>query len=345
MQMKFEGNVGGAWRWLDKDLLGWVPLKAVDEESSDILHSFKEWAETRFGTVDLAFKNIGGGNAAGAFSYHEMRIACAKYKWVGNARVLFDCLTQNGETVSFKDAKFLTTWAGLDAENIQSVKTCVHTLWKEMLELSPAARPTAPRKYPFAVCEGTLPVGEGPSRSIAWGGRNLGSPLEKTRPLKISVAELLDSLEDEDNIYESTLHGDTHASISSLPESMYSLPDTHCSPRAAFLGVPYARPVVNPLVTTGQKAHRRHATSKLSKSCSQSPMREESSHALYKSGSQPVSGKHASLPKQKSLHSRMGNLFKSTGRSSGPSRKKDLIGSLSGSSPLLESMPFVLEET
>merc|ERR1712166_811723 len=39
-RLKFAGNMGGAWRWLDKELVGWISLAAVDMEASDILHSF-----------------------------------------------------------------------------------------------------------------------------------------------------------------------------------------------------------------------------------------------------------------------------------------------------------------
>lgn len=310
-KVEFTGCMGGAWRFLDKDLLGWVRLGAVDEESSEILHSFKEWAETRFGTVELAFKAIGGGNANGAFTYHEMRIACSKFKWIGDARLLFDCLTKNGETVSFKDASFLGAWYGLDQENNHLFKATNETLWAEMLDTCPAVL----KKSSLAVSEGVT-VERAPQNQRqpgdAWGE----GPMAAQRPQlsKVSLVELLESLEEEE-LADSTRHG---KSISSLPDTMYTVPECHCCPRAAFLGAPYSRPVVAPIKPVRQ-ARKPPATNK-----------------LVKSSSQP-----SFSAKPKSSYTRMGNFSKNGNRASGPSRKRDIIGS----SALNQELQWTLEDS
>lgn len=115
--LKFKGNIGGAWRSLDIDLSGTISLKEFDAESSDILKSFKEWADQHFGSVELAIKSLDIDNS-GSVSFAELRRACEKLKWSGDVRLLFDCLDvdrkkdrpSNTRSLSFEEVSFLDSW-------------------------------------------------------------------------------------------------------------------------------------------------------------------------------------------------------------------------------------------
>lgn len=131
-RLKFQGDMGAAWRWLDTDLCGWISLTEVDEESSNMLMSFKEWAEHLFGTIQLFFKGISE-DGRDSITYSELRSACLKFKWSGNARVIFECLSENGDTVSYKNCAFLSSWTPKDEENMLANKKYADTLWAEIL--------------------------------------------------------------------------------------------------------------------------------------------------------------------------------------------------------------------
>lgn len=115
--LKFKGNIGGAWRSLDVDLSGTISLKEFDAESSDILQSFKEWADQHFGSVELAIKSLDIDNS-GSVSFAELRRACEKLKWSGDVRLLFDCLDvdrkkdrpSNTRSLSLEEVSFLDSW-------------------------------------------------------------------------------------------------------------------------------------------------------------------------------------------------------------------------------------------
>lgn len=142
-RLKFDGDAGAAWRWLDKDLSGWLSLASIDPESSTILESFKEWAETRFASVKSAFETMAGGSTNTQITCHDLRIVTHKYKWPGDARILFECLTGNQVHVCYKDAAFLRAWKMADNENADLLRRTMETLWKEIMELKPAVRKQA----------------------------------------------------------------------------------------------------------------------------------------------------------------------------------------------------------
>jgi len=119
-RLKFPGNIGGAWRALDDKLSGWISLAEVDANSAQLLNSFKEWAETNFGSVQRAFKALDT-DGGGTLTYSELRRACQKLKWQGEVRLLFDCLDTDGKrtgqgtdqgkrSISYKEIAFLDTW-------------------------------------------------------------------------------------------------------------------------------------------------------------------------------------------------------------------------------------------
>jgi len=116
-KVKFKGNVGGAWRSLNERLASSISMREYDVSSAELLSSFKEWAETNFGSVKLAFKAIDV-NATGKVSYPELKRSCQNLKWQGEVRLLFDCLDLDGKLdagkrfISMKEVAFLDEWEG-----------------------------------------------------------------------------------------------------------------------------------------------------------------------------------------------------------------------------------------
>mmetsp|Transcript_81895 Transcript_81895/g.213230 ORF Transcript_81895/g.213230 Transcript_81895/m.213230 type:complete len:850 (+) Transcript_81895:61-2610(+) len=93
-RLKFDGNVGACWRWLDVDMSGMISMKEYDVESFEILSSFKEWAEANFGSIGHCFKHLDEDHS-GSVSFKELKHACRKLHWKGDVRLLFDCLDVN----------------------------------------------------------------------------------------------------------------------------------------------------------------------------------------------------------------------------------------------------------
>jgi Ca2+-binding EF-hand superfamily protein len=116
-RIRFKGNVGGAWRALNERLASPISMKEYDAPSAELLNSFKDWAETNFGSVKLAFKAIDLNNT-GKISYQELKRACQNLKWQGEVRLLFDCLDLDGKLeggkrfISMKEVQFLDEWEG-----------------------------------------------------------------------------------------------------------------------------------------------------------------------------------------------------------------------------------------
>lgn len=116
-RIRFKGNIGGAWRALNERLASSISMKEYDAASADLLNSFKDWAETNFGSVRLAFKAIDVNNT-GKLSYQELKRACQNLKWQGEVRLLFDCLDLDGKLeggrrfISMKEVQFLDEWEG-----------------------------------------------------------------------------------------------------------------------------------------------------------------------------------------------------------------------------------------
>eukprot|EP00746_Dinoflagellata_sp_MGD_P163452 gnl/MRDRNA2_/MRDRNA2_91494_c0_seq1.p1 gnl/MRDRNA2_/MRDRNA2_91494_c0~~gnl/MRDRNA2_/MRDRNA2_91494_c0_seq1.p1 ORF type:complete len:781 (-),score=132.85 gnl/MRDRNA2_/MRDRNA2_91494_c0_seq1:157-2499(-) len=117
-KLNFKGNIGGAWRWLDTDLSGWISLQEVDPPSFELLQSFKNWADANFGSVRLAFQALDA-DGGGTLSFSELRRACRKWRWEGEVRLLFDCLDIDSDgpgrrQISVHEISFLDNWEALD---------------------------------------------------------------------------------------------------------------------------------------------------------------------------------------------------------------------------------------
>eukprot|EP00913_Durusdinium_trenchii_P033433 g31301.t1 len=90
-KVRYTGDIVGAWRALDADMSGYISMREYDPESEELLTSFKEWADSNFGSVRHCFKALDS-DRSGSVTFAELKRACHKMKWVGNVRTLFDCL-------------------------------------------------------------------------------------------------------------------------------------------------------------------------------------------------------------------------------------------------------------
>eukprot|EP00929_Paragymnodinium_shiwhaense_P011619 TRINITY_DN1175_c0_g2_i1.p1 TRINITY_DN1175_c0_g2~~TRINITY_DN1175_c0_g2_i1.p1 ORF type:complete len:855 (-),score=212.00 TRINITY_DN1175_c0_g2_i1:231-2795(-) len=115
-EVGFEGDAGGAWRHLDSQLKGGISMREYDEDSSEMLQSFKLWADEVFGSVALAFQTLDE-DSKGFVTLTEFRKGCRNFNWSGNPKLLFSCLKLNdaeGSAASkglvAKDVVFLDTW-------------------------------------------------------------------------------------------------------------------------------------------------------------------------------------------------------------------------------------------
>lgn len=90
-KVRYEGCVGAAWRALDTDLSGVITMREYDPPSAELLESFKEWADSNFGSVKLCYQSLDDDHS-GSVTFPEFKRACHKLKWGGDVKMLFDCL-------------------------------------------------------------------------------------------------------------------------------------------------------------------------------------------------------------------------------------------------------------
>mmetsp|Transcript_27110 Transcript_27110/g.47907 ORF Transcript_27110/g.47907 Transcript_27110/m.47907 type:complete len:238 (-) Transcript_27110:95-808(-) len=96
-------------------------MREYDPDSEELLTSFKEWADSNFGSVRHCFKALDS-DRSGSVTYPELKRACHKMKWLGNVRMLFDCLDLDSgdrrnrdvatgkRAISLEEISFLDTW-------------------------------------------------------------------------------------------------------------------------------------------------------------------------------------------------------------------------------------------
>ncbi|CAK9098418.1 unnamed protein product [Durusdinium trenchii] len=123
-KVRYTGDIVGAWRALDADMSGYISMREYDPESEELLTSFKEWADSNFGSVRHCFKALDS-DRSGSVTFAELKRACHKMKWVGNVRTLFDCLDidsadrRNRDAATGKRAISLEEIAFLDSWNVE----------------------------------------------------------------------------------------------------------------------------------------------------------------------------------------------------------------------------------
>mmetsp|Transcript_133735 Transcript_133735/g.285971 ORF Transcript_133735/g.285971 Transcript_133735/m.285971 type:complete len:821 (-) Transcript_133735:25-2487(-) len=107
---KYQGNVPGAWRFLDADLSGYITLKELDEASCAILKEFKDWAVEEFGSVRSAF-GVFDGDGSNEISYNEFRACCRIYGYDGCSKSIFGALDlESNLALSVEEVAFLDDW-------------------------------------------------------------------------------------------------------------------------------------------------------------------------------------------------------------------------------------------
>jgi len=123
----YKGDIAGAWRAFDEDLSGYISLREVDEESSQILLGFRKWANDSFGGVKSLF-NVFDTDASGSLSFQEFRAACRIYGYEGSTKILFaalDCdhgINRGKGELSWKELDFLDDWDLQNEEDVAEEK-------------------------------------------------------------------------------------------------------------------------------------------------------------------------------------------------------------------------------
>jgi len=152
-KVKFTGNVGAAWRALDRDVSGTISLREWDIDSAELLSSFKVWCDAHFGSVELAFKAMDR-SGIGSLTLPELRSACRRLNWNGDVRVLFSCLgvsqSKDGsrsKTLLLSDIAFIDSW--IDQEMLDYVA------WELRSCRAPSPRGRARRAQTAASTPGT----------------------------------------------------------------------------------------------------------------------------------------------------------------------------------------------
>mmetsp|Transcript_89651 Transcript_89651/g.159228 ORF Transcript_89651/g.159228 Transcript_89651/m.159228 type:complete len:676 (-) Transcript_89651:115-2142(-) len=116
-KLGFAGRAGDAWRYLDDDLSMRISLQEFDKGSADVLMSFKKWCVERFGSVEFMFRTLDR-DGGGSLTYTELRKGCRRYKWKGDAHLLFNCIdidrdkSEGKRSISLQEISFLDSWEG-----------------------------------------------------------------------------------------------------------------------------------------------------------------------------------------------------------------------------------------
>lgn len=183
-KLGFRGNIGGAWRVLNHHLSSSISMKEFDAESAHLLGSFKDWADTNFGSVAKAYKAIDE-SGTGHVTLAEFRRACHKLKYIGDCRLLFDCLDIDGEkhtgkrSISLKEVEFLDDWEAADLPQTSEEELVV----QQALAAKKATRPLK--------TSSSLPALQMRSRSTqtrSSSGAYLPSPGDEISPMCADVA-------------------------------------------------------------------------------------------------------------------------------------------------------------
>mmetsp|Transcript_24657 Transcript_24657/g.56923 ORF Transcript_24657/g.56923 Transcript_24657/m.56923 type:complete len:961 (-) Transcript_24657:105-2987(-) len=113
IKVAFEGNIPGAWRTLDVDISGTITIHEFEPESARLLFDFKDWCDMNFGSVTHFFKAMDA-EKHGSVKYPEMKRVCAKFKFQGEVRRLFQCLCSDQRTAMARRSLILEEVAFLD---------------------------------------------------------------------------------------------------------------------------------------------------------------------------------------------------------------------------------------
>lgn len=189
--VKFQGPIGGAWRYINNEAVGPITLKDFDPQSANVLMSFKLWAEGHFGSVQHAFKALDKSDA-GSLSTTEIRRALHRLDWHGDVNILLRCLGvgkgTNRRHVTITDLIFLDSWSSdqyeeaEDEEEEEKLKSQAkrasphrqrhqvrerpaprqaEALWPPIQHSRSSSTSTSPSRVPTVPHNGSRPAGSG----------------------------------------------------------------------------------------------------------------------------------------------------------------------------------------
>jgi Ca2+-binding EF-hand superfamily protein len=184
-KLDFAGNLGGAWRYLDRDVSGTISLHEFDLETAELLVSFKEWIEEHYGCVEFAFKSMDS-DGSGTLTFMELKRACRKLGWGFDVEKLFTCLDVNmvagKRTLTIKHLDFLDAWSPEESRDsvtvVQADATPTHKGAGSPTNRLNRANPQVRSLPALGVTAGAAEAGLSQSRS-------LGS--EKLKPVRLSA--------------------------------------------------------------------------------------------------------------------------------------------------------------
>jgi len=109
-RLGFAGNVAGAWLCFDREGLGYITLKDIDEFSFEALREFRRWSYSHFGGVMLAFKALDSDDS-GSLTLKEFKKAVKDFAYKGDVQAVWNALNVDGDATLTKwEISFLDEW-------------------------------------------------------------------------------------------------------------------------------------------------------------------------------------------------------------------------------------------
>lgn len=187
-RVKYQGDIGGAWRYLDRDLSGYISLNEIDQGSHEVLMSFKKWACENFGSVRLCFGALDR-DKNGSLTFNELRDACRKYHWRGEVRLLFRCLdTDFGNSLQINEIAFVDSWDTEDDDIGAGSEVSKGSLFRGLPLLARGATPVT-NESPMQSTSSSGRFPELGKRSKSSLPSTQGDPMGKTKLLMPSASE------------------------------------------------------------------------------------------------------------------------------------------------------------
>lgn len=105
----FRAKLRTLWKALDHQKTGYVCLKQLDAEASELMENFTHFLEDSYRTLDDVWERVFDSNGSGRVMQEEFQIACRdKLRWTGNAAKLFKILDVNrSRDLSLDEVEFV----------------------------------------------------------------------------------------------------------------------------------------------------------------------------------------------------------------------------------------------
>lgn len=109
-RIDFDGDIHGAWRFLDADASGFISLREMDAAASKVISEFKFWSDQEFGSTRLAFA-VFDADGSNELTRKEWRKACMAFGYPGDSRALFEKLDADfTNLVTLNEVAFIDNW-------------------------------------------------------------------------------------------------------------------------------------------------------------------------------------------------------------------------------------------